>query len=256
MTGGLQGRRVIVTRAKAQAGSLCDLLASLGAHPILFPTIEIAPLDDPAPLDRAINALDLYDWVIFTSVNGVIAFMQRLKALGRNPAHLSAAAIGPATAQALMEAGIAPRFVPSAYVAEAIAAEIGDVRGKRILLPRAELAREALAVELARRGALVDEIASYRTLLAEADPQAMQELQRGVDAILFTSSSTVRNFVELAGRDVGNAAVACIGPITAQTARDLGLRVDVVADEYTTGGLVQALAGYFQAREKSEEKPI
>ncbi len=258
MKDSLTGRRVAVTRPRAQAGALMEQLAARGAIPIAFPTIEIAPLDDTRQLDRAIAALNTYDWAIFTSANGVRAFFERMAALGglAFPQATAAAAIGPATAQALAMEGVASRFVPSTYVAEAIAAEIGDVQGRRILLPRAEIAREALAVALRQRGAQVDEVASYRTLQTEPDAQAMAELQRGVDAILFTSSSTVRGYVELAGRATGSAVIACIGPITAQTARELGLRVDAVAAEYTTGGLLQALADYFDVRETSREKTI
>jgi uroporphyrinogen III methyltransferase/synthase len=253
MTGALQGRRVLVTRARAQAEGLIGKLTALEAVPVVFPTIVIAPLDDPALLDQAIQSLGAYHWVIFTSVNGVTSFWDRLAAAGKTPAALigtAVAAIGPATARALIEWGVYPWYLPGEYVAEAIASGIGDVRGARVLLPRAEIAREALAVELRQKGAVVDEVAAYRTILAKPDLRAMDELQRGLDAILFTSSSTVRNFVELAGSDTRRAVVACIGPITAQTARDLGINVHVVATEYTMDGLVQALANYFEAKPK------
>jgi uroporphyrinogen-III synthase len=253
MTGALAGRRVLVTRARAQADALTSKLISLGAVPVVFPTIEIAPLDDPALLDQAIHALETYQWVIFTSVNGVISFWDRLSAAGMDSGCLQAiavAAIGPATAAALIERGVYPRYMPSEYVAEAIAAGIGDVSGSRILLPRAEIAREMLTVELRRKGAIVDEVAAYRTILAKPDQHAMADLQGGIDAILFTSSSTVRNFVDLTGSDTRSAVIACIGPITAQTARDMGLHIHVVATEYTMDGLVQALANYFEANPK------
>jgi len=263
----LTGKRILVTRPRAQAADLCDKLAALGAEPILFPTIEIAPMDDYSALDQAIAALDKYRWVMFTSVNGVTAFWNRLAAVGAGfkPAP-QVAAIGPATAQALEKHGLRATFIPEEYVAEAIVEGIGDVRGKWILLPRAEIAREALADELRRRGAVVHEIAVYRTLPAAPDPQALRELRRGVDAITFTSSSTVRNFVALLsgsaqyidaanyrrmGHDgipmpsLNRAAIACIGPITAQTAREVGLPVDVMATEYTMDGLVAALVEYF-----------
>ena len=250
----LSGRRILVTRPRAQAADLCDKLAALGAEPILFPTIEIAPLEDRAPLDRAIAGLSSYAWIIFTSVNGVTAFWERLTTAGEDEHALAAiriAAIGPATAQALEQRGIHARFVPGEYVAEAIVDGIGDVRGQRILLPRADIAREALAVELAQRGAVVDEIAAYRTVPAVPDPDRLAELRRGVDAITFTSSSTVRNFVALAGQApiVPDTLVACIGPITAQTARELGLRVDLTARVYTTNGLVAALVDHYSRSE-------
>jgi uroporphyrinogen-III synthase len=244
----LEGKRILVTRPRAQAAELCDQLAALGAVPIVFPTIEIAPLVDTSQLDQAIYNLAQYQWIIFTSVNGVKAFWERLDLgglgdLGRLPVNI--AAIGPATARALRAHGVAAILIPDEYVAEAIAAGIGEVTSQRILLPRADIAREALAVELRRRGAIVDEIAAYRTLPAAPDQSALAELQRGVNIITFTSSSTVRNFVTLAGRETGGALIACIGPITASTARELDLPVDMVATEYTTDGLVAALVKHF-----------
>jgi len=265
----LTGKRILVTRPRAQAADLCDKLAAHGAEPILFPTIEIAPMDDYSALDEAIRNLNQYHWIIFTSVNGVSAFWERLTIVGAQLAPALArniAAIGPATAQALEKRGVHAEFIPDEYVAEAIVVGIGDVDGQWILLPRAEIAREALAEELGRRGAIVHEIAAYRTLPAAPDPQGLTELRRSVDAITFTSSSTVRNFVALLsgstkyidaanyrrmGHDgapmpsLNRAAIACIGPITAQTAREVGLPVDVMAQEYTMDGLVAALVEYF-----------
>jgi len=161
------------------------------------------------------------------------------------------AAIGPATAHALEAHGVAVTLIPDEYVAESIVASIGDVRGQRILLPRADIAREALALELRQRGAVVDEIAAYRTLPAQPDPSGLAELQRGVDVITFTSSSTVRNFVALVGQEaiLSHTLIACIGPITANTARELGWRVDIMAREYTMTGLVAALAEYFSTNQ-------
>jgi uroporphyrinogen-III synthase len=246
----LAGKRILVTRPRAQAADLCARLAALGAEPIVFPTIDIAPLEDTSLLDRAIDQLGRYHWIIFTSVNGVAAFWDRLTAAGKDVRALNGihvAAIGPATAKALTDRGLQSRFIPDEYVAEAIVEGIGGVSGRRILLPRADIAREMLALALAQHGAVVDEIAAYRTLPAAPDPIGLSELRRGVDAITFTSSSTVRNFIALVGQgDISpDTVIACIGPITANTARELGLRVDVVATEYTMAGLVQALADYF-----------
>src|SRR3974377_2197181 len=197
----LVGKRVLVTRPRAQAAELCDRLAAQGATPIVFPTIEIAPLDDYTALDRAIRHLAQYQWIIFTSVNGVKSFWERLHAVGAGliPT-LRVAAIGPATASALQAHDVTITLIPDEYVAEAIIESIGPVQGQRILLPRADIAREAVPVELRRRGAIVDEIAAYRTLPAQPDPDGLRELQRGVDVITFTSSSTVRNFLALARR--------------------------------------------------------
>ncbi len=246
----LTGKRIVVTRPRAQASALCGKIAALGAEPILFPTIEIAPMDDYAALDNAIRQLRQYHWIIFTSVNGVAAFWNRLDLAGLKdlPGLGKVAAIGPATAQALASHGMQAHLIPDEYVAEAILEKIGDVAGQWILLPRADLAREVLAVELAHRGAIIHEIAAYRTLPAAPDPNGLAQLRLGVDAITFTSASTVRNFVALVGQSAIcnlQSAIACIGPITAQTARDLGLPVNIMAAEYTTDGLIAALAEYF-----------
>lgn len=250
MPSALTGKRILVTRPRAQAADLCGKLLALGACPILFPTIEIAPLDDFTALDAAIQNLNKYHWIIFTSVNGLAAFWERLDLTGlRDLSGLPCkfAAIGPATANALERRGLRARFIPDEHVAEAIVDGLGDVRGQWILLPRADIAREALAVELDKRGAVVHDIAAYRTLPADLDPAGLYELRRCVDAITFTSASSVRNFVALVEQDsiLPYPAIACIGPITAQTARDLGLPVDVMATEYTMDGLIAALADYF-----------
>jgi uroporphyrinogen-III synthase len=272
----LAGKRILVTRPRAQAAGLCDRLTALGAEPILFPTIAIAPMDDYSALDQAIRNLNQYHWMIFTSVNGVAAFWNRLTLAGASLAPaLQFAAIGPATAQALEKRNVRAAFIPDEYVAEALLAGIGNVEGQRILLPRAEMAREALTEELGRRGAHVHEITAYRTLPVAPDPQGLAELRRGVDAITFTSASTVRNFVTLLsgtskhmdaanirrmGHDgvpvpsLGRAAIACLGPITAQTARDVGLPVDVLARASTTDGLITALVEYYSRPELQLEE--
>jgi uroporphyrinogen III methyltransferase/synthase len=252
----LAGKRILVTRPRAQAADLCEKLAALGAIPIQFPTIEIAPMDDHTALDQAMARLADYQWVIFTSVNGVSAFWQRLEVAQKDSTALDGirvAAIGPATARSLEKRGIAAQFIPSEYVAEAIIAGIGDVRGQRILLPRADIAREALADGLRQMGATVDEIAAYHTLIAGAQDPATRDiramLERGqIDAITFTSASAVRGFVQslISNLQYSIPAVACIGPITAQTVRELGLTVNVTATEYTMDGLAAALVKYFE----------
>jgi uroporphyrinogen-III synthase len=244
----LADKRILVTRPRAQAAELSDKLAAQGATPIIFPTIEIAPLDDYTALDRAIHQLAQYQWIIFTSVNGVKAFWDRLDVIGAGiTPTMRVAAIGPATASALQAHDVTVTLIPDEYVAEAIIESIGAVQGQRILLPRADIAREALAVELRNRGAFVDEIAAYRTLPAQPDPDGLRELRRGVDVITFTSSSTVRNFVALVGRESipPQALIACIGPITANTAHEFGLRVHIQATDYTMDGLVAALVAHF-----------
>jgi uroporphyrinogen-III synthase len=255
----LHGKRIVVTRPEAQADGLATRLRELGAEPIVCPAIAIAPPADYAPLDAAIARLDTYDRLIVTSANGVRALLGRIAELGRSSAVLRRTpigAIGPATARALEEHGLRAGFVPTAFVAEAILDEIGDVAGQRILLPRADIAREALAAGLRAKGAFVDEIAAYRTVPADGARQLVAPLKRQeIDAITFTSSSTVRYLLdglEAAGLEraaaralLQRATIACIGPITAATAREEGLRVDVEAREYTGDGLAVALVEWF-----------
>ncbi len=258
----LAGKRVLVTRAEDQAEGLAERLRAAGAEPVLVPSIEIAPPVDLAALDRAVAELASYAWVIFTSANGVRAFFDRLKVNRPHPDPLPGgegkrprvAAIGPATQAALAARGVPVDFVPPRFVAGAIAEWLGDIGpGTRVLLPRADIARKDLAPSLRARGALVDEVIAYRTRPAEAaaDPAALgREIERGLDVLTFTSASTVRGFarlVEKAGLDLAAVAarasvVACIGPVTADAAAALGLRVDVVAGEHTVDGLTAALA--------------
>lgn len=230
----LAGRRIVITRPDADAARLADRLRALGAVPVVIPSIEIE-FTDPPELDRALKDLGTYHWVIFTSRNGVEAVFRRTGRL-TGP---KVAAIGPATAEALRGRGVTPDLVPSQYVAEAILASLREVRGLRFLLPRADIAREALAEGLRRRGAVVDEIAAYHTR-----PTGRRAPLGPVDAVTFTSSSTVRGF--LAGGPVpAGAKVICIGPITAQTARECGLEVTAVAEQYTEDGLIEALETAF-----------
>jgi uroporphyrinogen III methyltransferase/synthase len=246
----LQGKRVVITRPRHQAGEFAAALQEAGAQAILFPVIEIGPVEDTTALDHALLKLHCYDWLILTSVNGVEALWERMNELKLEqvPAGVHVAAIGPKTAEALQERGVVPEFVPPEYVAEAIVPGLGDLRGRWALLPRADLARPALADAICDAGGVAHEIAAYHTLPAVPDPEALQALRTSVDVLTFTSSSTVRNFVSLtsaAGLDPlqlpGDPLVACIGPITAATARQSGFKVSLVAEEYTTQGLLEAL---------------
>jgi uroporphyrinogen-III synthase len=260
----LAGRHIVITRPLDQARELAVALEALGARVTALPAIAIEPVDDPTALDAAIQELDTYDWLVFTSVNGVGAFGARLAALGRTWAdrgRARVAAIGPATARALAEAGVLPDLMPETYVAEALGEALGNVAGQRILLPRADIAREALARELEVRGAEVSGIAAYRTVsqpipqptLARLVGDAASTGERA-DAITFTSSSTVRALVESLRAVGGDArsslagiALAAIGPITASTLRENGLEPALVAEEYSAPGLVRALVAYFTA---------
>ena len=250
----LRGKRVVVTRAREQAGPLCEQLADVGATPLLIPMIQIAPLPDQTRLDQVIQALPTYDWLIFTSINTVAVFWARWLALGGQafPPDLRVAAVGAATADALRQQGVEPAFVPPEFMAEQIANGLGPLDGARILLPQAAIARHALAELLRTQGAQVDTLPVYQTLPAVLEPAALTELQQGVDVIIFTSPSTVHNFVaalQQQGIDqkiLQNSQIFCIGPVTAQAVQALALPVTAVAGEYTAAGLVQAVVDYFQ----------
>jgi uroporphyrinogen-III synthase len=255
----LHGKRIVVTRPDDQSGGLLARLRALGAEPIACPAIAITPPRDFSALDAAITRLAEYDWLIVTSVNGVRALLDRMAALGHTSqalAQLRIGAIGPATAEELAAHGLRASFVPSAYVAEAILAEIADVAGTRILLPRADIARDTLAIGLRERGASVDALAAYRTVPGPGARALAEPLRaRTIDALTFTSSSTVRYLLDgLATAGLARsqarallnaAAIICIGPVTAATATEAGLRVDMIAQEYTTAGLVAALVTWF-----------
>lgn len=227
----LAGRRVVVTRPADDAQRLAQRLRDLGASPIVFPVIRIE-FTDPPELRSALAELRRYDWIVFTSKHGVEAVCR----LTTRIAGPRVAAIGPATAARLSEFGVETDVIPRQYVAEAILEALGEVRGQRILLPRADIARRALPVGLRARGAEVTEIAAYRTVV----PDGPRPDLRNVDAITFTSSSAVRGFLE-GGPLPESAKVVCIGPITASTARDCGLEVAQVATEHTENGLIDAL---------------
>jgi uroporphyrinogen III methyltransferase/synthase len=249
----LAGRTVLITRARSQASSLSEQLETLGARVLAVPTIEFADPPDWAPLDRAIEELPSFDWVIFTSVNGVVRFFRRFddRCGGRPfPAGIRLAAIGPATASALDARGLAPEVVPKVFRAEDLAAALpmAELRGKRVLIARAETAREVLPETLAASGAEVVVAPCYRTVRPDVN---VEEVTRAitdgrVDVVTFTSSSTVSNFVDLfpegeAARRLRSVAVACIGPITAETAKSLGITPAATAEEYTIPGLVDTI---------------
>ncbi|MDW7680854.1 MAG: uroporphyrinogen-III synthase, partial [bacterium] len=255
----LFGKRVVITRARAQSSELVRKLESLGAEVIEFPTIQIIPPESWENLDAAIKKIDSYDWVVFTSVNGVKMFQQRLSYFNwdiRKLAKVKIAAIGPATAEQLRLIAIRADLIPEKFVAEELAALIrkqGTLKGQRFLLPRADLARSLLKDELEKSGAIVDEIVAYRTTLAAADKdKVLHELNnRKIDAITFTSSSTVSNFVDMVGKDqlncLNGVVVACIGPITRNTAEQLGIDATITAQEYTIPVLVDEIVSYFQS---------
>ena len=261
----LLGKKIVVTRARAQASELVERLSELGAECLECPTIKIQPPEDYTALDRAIHRLSSYDWVVFTSVNGVIYFFERLFATGKDVRalnHLRTATIGPATAKKLSDYGLMSDIIPETYRAESVinAFSNEEVSGKKILLPRAEEARPVLPVELTKMGAAVDEITVYRTA-AVADDGALlikQLEEKSIDIITFTSSSTVKNFKALIPakkfkRLMQGVIIASIGPITTDTARELGFDVQITAESYTIPGLCEAILEYCTAISASSE---
>ncbi|MEJ5357585.1 MAG: uroporphyrinogen-III C-methyltransferase [Desulfobacterales bacterium] len=252
----LFGLRIVVTRAREQASDLLRRLSALGAECLETPAIRIAPPADWRPLDAAIAELPATDWVVFTSVNGVDSFFQRLEAAGRDAralAGVKTAAIGPATAERLRRHGILSDLVPETYRAEAVveAFRREALSGRIVLLPRAAEARPVLPRELSALGAVVREVEAYRTLPAETDPRGLLARleERTLDLITFTSSSTVTHFLDLLPPArlpglIAGIPCACIGPITAETARRAGLQVAVEAPVYTIEGLVEAILAW------------
>jgi len=250
----LKGKRILVTRAAQQAGSLSEQLRALGATVIEIPSIEIRPPRSYHPLDDAIANIPRYDWLVLTSVNGVQALLERAGHAGLAPEHLGGlriAAIGPGTRKVIESRGLKVALMPKQYIAESVVEAMREqVTGKRVLLVRARVARDVIPEELRRAGAEVDVVEAYETVVPQASRERLRDLlsrpgQRP-HAITFTSSSTARNFLELLGADnkhlVTGVMLASIGPVTSRTLRDIGLGVHIEAAEYTIPGLVAALA--------------
>ena len=256
--GALSGRTVIVTRARHQAGEFVRLLESRGARAIAIPTIEIAPPESWADADAAIADLESYDWIILTSVNGAEGFLGRLKELRGTAAAASVCricAVGPKTRGAVEREGLEVSFMPERHVAEAVVEEApaGTWEGQRVLFARAARGRDVIPVELGKLGASVDLVAVYRNIKPPSAREAFEKaFSEGVDAITFSSGSTVKNFAGLfpdgdARRILEKVTVACIGPVTADEAKKLGIGVDVMPETYTIRGMADALERYFNA---------
>jgi uroporphyrinogen III methyltransferase/synthase len=261
----LFGKRVLMTRAKEQAAELAERLAAYGAEPVEAPTIRIVPPEDWAAVDRAIESVGSYGWVIFTSVNGVDRFMTRLRGNGLDARCLAGrqiCCIGPRTAQELEKFGVKADVIPADYQAEGVIAALGrqDLKQTRILIPRAEVARELLPDDLRARGAHVDVVTVYRTIIPSEDAEGWrrQLLDGQIHIVTFTSSSTVRNFVTmLGGKDrviplLHSVVVACIGPITAKTAEEFGLTVTIVPGENTIPALVDAIVRHYDVGRREQ----
>jgi len=256
----LSSLRILVGRARHQASALSSGLWELGAEVVEIPFIEIRRPRSYKPLDSALKNLPAYDWLILTSVNGVRALWDRLTKLHltkRELNHLKIAAIGPATRKAIEKRGLKVHLVPEEYVAESVVKSLrNEVAGKRILLARAKVARDVIPRELRKLGATVDVVEAYETVVPNSRTRlraALKDPQRRPDVITFTSSSTVRNFARLLGshmwrgpalsnrRSDPRPRFASIGPVTSSTLRELGLPVDIEAQQYTIPGLIQAI---------------
>lgn len=248
--------RVLITRPRAQAGELVRAVEAWGggAHAVLFPTVEILPPLDPAPLEGVLHRLATFDWLVFTSANAVEALFGRLgTAPPPPPAAPRIAAVGPATAAEIRRRGARVDFVPSTYLGAQLGRELPEVGGRRILVPQGDQAGTALIDALVGRGARVEAVEAYRTAPPEQlAPQELADLAVGVDAAVFTSGSAIRHFFTLLGHDgarlaLGGAVIACIGPVTSETARSLGLEVQVEPREHTVAGVVAALRAHLGA---------
>ncbi len=256
----LAGTRILVGRARHQAGSLSASLRSLGASVIEIPFIEIRKPQSYQPLDNALKNIRNYDWLILTSANGVEAMWERLRKLRiprRNLKHLEIAAIGPATKKAIVKHGLKVKMVPEEYVAESVVKGLRDkVNGKRVVLIRAKVARDVIPEELRAAGAQIDVVEAYETVVPEKSRVRLRALMKNAarrpHVVTFTSSSTAKNFAELLGNVksglLSSASLiknhvqfASIGPVTSATLRELQMPVAIEAREFTMGGLIRAI---------------
>jgi uroporphyrinogen-III synthase len=247
----LAGRTVVITRAAAQAAPLREALEARGARVVSFPTIVTQPARDSEPVRRAVHNLEAYAWIVFTSANAVRFFAEHLAARpgGRLPPGVHVAAVGTATAAALAEHAIRVDAIPEEFLGVRVAETLGDLAGRRVLLPRPDLGRPETPDALRAAGALVDEVTVYHTVPAAPDAAGVAALERGADAVTFTSPSTFTNLLALLGdrarRLLAGTAIASIGPVTSAAIRDAGWPVHVEPAEHTMEGLVHALETFF-----------
>ena len=254
----LFGKGIVITRPEAQAEEFAGLLHAEGARVIRFPTIKIVPPEDYHDLDLAIGRLSRYQWIIFTSANGVSFFLSRLKELGRDIRDMKdirICTIGPATAATIEDQGIRVDLVPEEFISEGVVKAFRefDIKDNKVLLPRAEKARDVIPEGLAMLGAKVDAVTAYRTVNSGKDKSELDTLihEGKVDVITFTSPSTVTNFVEIMGREYAippHIKIACIGPVTEAAVKKANLPVDIIQERYTIPGLVDTLAEYFRKK--------
>ncbi|HUJ17295.1 MAG TPA: uroporphyrinogen-III C-methyltransferase [Nitrospirota bacterium] len=253
----LFGKRVIVTRSRDQASVFAEMLIDRGATTIEFPTIDVVPPSSWDELDAAITAIEAYQWIIFTSANAIRFFMERLRTLNKDLRLLKGVnicVVGPKTAEALDCYGLKPDLVPSEFKAEGVLAALGGtkVRGLKILIPRAKVARELIPDKLREQGAEVTVATAYENVRPAADLERVLKLfnEKKINAVTFTSSSTVHNFIEILGpkeykKLMEGVAVACIGPVTAKTAEEFGLKTDIMPKDYTIPALVDAMVEFY-----------
>lgn len=252
----LFGKGVVITRPEAQAEEFAALLQLQGARVIHFSTIRVVPPESYDDLDRAVGELSRYQWIIFTSANGVTFFLNRLRELGKDIRDLKGlriCTIGPATAAKIRSLGIRVDLVPDAFISEGVVSAFSeiDIKGSRILLPRAETARDIIPEGLAKLGATVDVVTAYRTVTSGKNRSELEPLinEGKVDVITFTSPSTVTNFMETMGRDFAlppQVKIACIGPVTEAAVKKAGLNIDIMQERYTVPGLVESLVDFFR----------
>ncbi len=260
----LFGKRILITRTREQSRGMAQKVSELAGDPILFPTIIMQPPDDWAPADEAIKNVGSYDWIIFTSVNGVDHFFERFFELRddiRDLAGPRIGAIGPVTAATVRKRGLKVDLLAKEFKAEGVLAQLAeqDVRGKSFLIPRAEKAREILPEGIAEMGGNVDVVSVYRTTRPDgSDVEKILSMlhKKEIDAVTFTSSSTVTHFIEMLGNVkvaeiLDGVAVASIGPITSRTIRDNGLSIQIEASEYTIDGLITAMTKYYRVGNRS-----
>jgi uroporphyrinogen-III synthase len=246
----LEGRRIVVTRPREYARVLAGELESLGATVLVMPLLQIEPMRaaDADVLEGVLQDVSRYDWIVFTSANGVAAVQEHLAG---KLAGASLAAVGPATAAAVKRLGVEPAFVPERFAADEIADGLGDLEGSRVLLPQADIAEPWLAERLRAKGAIVDAVVAYRTVAVDPSAVEAAELEHGADAVTLASASGARSLAALAAKYPGVAKalerglLVAIGPKTAEAAREVGLTVGLVADEATAEGVVRALVAHF-----------
>ncbi len=254
------GKRIVVTRSRDQASVFAEMLIDRGATTIEFPTIDVVPPSSWDELDAALKAVETFDWLIFTSANAVKFFMERLRVLGKDVRILKGVKIcvvGPKTAESLEAHGLRADLIPTEFKAEGVLEALGgaQVKGKRFLIPRAKVAREIIPDKLRELGADVTVAVAYENVKPAADVERVRRLfeEKKISAVTFTSSSTVHNFIEILGQKeykklLQNVVVACIGPVTAKTATEYGMKTDIMPKEYTIPAFVDAMAEYFKKK--------